>query len=128
MRRLFALVLLVACAGPQPGQPPQVVFGRHECARCGMIVSDERTAAGFVGDDGESVAFDDLGEMLARLDEEPRLRARAWARDFGGGGWLPLAAAAVVHVPGLATPMGTGWAAFKTRQEAEAFVGAQARR
>lgn len=128
MKRLVALMLLVACAGPRPGQPPEVVFGRHECARCGMIVSDERSAAGYVGDDGEPVAFDDLGEMLARLDEEPGLRARAWARDFNGGGWLRLGDAAVVHVPGLATPMGTGWAAFKTRGEAEAFVGARARR
>lgn len=128
MRRLLALFLLVACAGPKPGQPPEIVFGRHECARCGMIVSEERYAAGFVGDDGEPVAFDDLGELLALLDAEPGLRARAWARDLNGRGWLRLSEAAVVQVPALATPMGTGWAAFATREQADAFVSARARR
>lgn len=128
MKRLLALAFLLGCAGAAPGGPPEVSFGRHECARCGMIVSEERYAAGYVADDGEAVAFDDLGELLARLDEEPRLRARAWARDFNGRGWLRLDEARVVHVPGLATPMGTGWAAFASAAEAEAFVGRRASR
>ncbi|MBI4423598.1 MAG: nitrous oxide reductase accessory protein NosL [Elusimicrobia bacterium] len=128
MKRLLPLVLLLGCATPKPGQPPDIAFGRQECARCGMIVSEERFAAGYVADDGEAMAFDDLGELLAAVEERPELRDRAWARDLHGSGWLRLADARLVRVAGLTTPMGTGWVAFAKPADAEAFVQARARR
>lgn len=91
-----------------------------------MIVSEERFAAGYVGDDGEAVAFDDLGELLAAVEDRPELRARSWAKDMGTGRWLRLADAKLMRVPGLATPMGTGWVAFAKAEDAEAFLRARA--
>ncbi|MBI3287958.1 MAG: nitrous oxide reductase accessory protein NosL [Elusimicrobia bacterium] len=120
-------LLLASCARPKPGDPPQIVFGRHECARCGMIVSEERFAAGYVDDSGTTVPFDDLGELLSALAEREDLRRRSWVRDFSNGGWLRLTEAHVVKIEGLATPMGTGWVAFAQRSEAEAFLRARLR-
>lgn len=126
-RALFVLLLLAAaCSRPRPGDPPDIVFGRHECARCGMILSEERFAAGYVDEQGTTVAYDDLGELLSALEAEPELKARAWARDFTRGEWLPLSRAHVVRIEGLATPMGTGWIAFARREEAEAFARSRA--
>ncbi|MBI4376559.1 MAG: hypothetical protein HY549_08930 [Elusimicrobia bacterium] len=128
MKKLCALLLLLGCAAPKHGGPPEIEFGRQECARCGMIVSEDRFAAGYVSQSGESVAYDDLGEMLAALKERPELRAQAWARDLNGGGWLRLDQAHLLQVPGLATPMGTGWVAFLSPEDAEAFARSKASR
>ena len=130
--RLGSTILLAAallgCGRPRPGDAPTVRLGSDPCARCGMIVSEERFAAGYVGDDGGSVVYDDLGEMLAALDERPELRGRAWVRDMKDGGWLRLKDAHAVRVPGLATPMGSGWIAFARQADAEAFARERARR
>lgn len=125
--RLLALaaLLLAACASPKPGDPPRVEFGRHECARCGMIVSEARFAAGYVDDSGETVAYDDLGELLADAAERPELKARAWVGDFNGRGWLKLGEAHVTRFAGFATPMGTGWLAFRSPAEADVFARAR---
>lgn len=119
---LIAILFFGACARSVPTGPPEVAFGKQECARCGMIISEERHAAGFVDEDGRSVAFDDLGELLALIEERPELRAKAWARDLEGAGWLKLPQAHLERVPGLGTPMGTGWAAFVSRERAAAFL------
>jgi nitrous oxide reductase accessory protein NosL len=119
---LAAALVLAGCAQPRPGDRPAIVLGRHECARCGMIVSEQRYAGGWVADDGSSVAFDDVGEMLAALRERPELRARSWVADFASGDWLRLSQAHVLKIEGLATPMGTGWAAFARREDARAVA------
>lgn len=121
--RVLALAALVsACGGRKPGEPPEIVVGRHECARCGMIVSEERFSSGWVDEDGSTVAFDDLGEMLRELNEKPALEARAWVRDMKGGSWVRLAHAHLSQVEGLATPMGTGWIAFARKEDLEQFL------
>lgn len=124
----LALLLLAGCSGARPGQPPEISFGRSECARCGMIISDDRFAGGYVSDAGESVAYDDLGELLAELEASPALRARAWVRDFAGAGWLRLESAHALRVPDFPTPMGTGWVAFASREAAEAFAKSRSAR
>lgn len=115
MKRLALAVLLLtsACARPKPGEPPEIVIGRHECARCGMIVSDERYEGGYVDDAGETVAYDDVGELMAAVAEKPELGSRAWVREFNGRGWLKFSDAKLVRKEGLATPMGTGWIALE---------------
>ncbi|OGR81988.1 MAG: hypothetical protein A3J74_01860 [Elusimicrobia bacterium RIFCSPHIGHO2_02_FULL_57_9] len=124
---LVALALiLAACARPDLTGPPQVAFGRQECARCGMIISEERYAAGYVSETGQSVAYDDVGELLAVLSKQPGLSARAWVRDFNGQGWVRAKEASFVVSPGLATPMGSGMAAFADSARAAEFSQARA--
>lgn len=118
-RILLAAMLWLGCSFPRPGDAPKVKFGRQECARCRMIVSDARFAAGYVDDTGETVAYDDLGEMLGEITRKPELRARSWVSDYHGAGWLKLGDAYTVRIPGFATPMGTGWLAFVSQAEAE---------
>src|SRR5581483_4681889 len=64
---LSLLLAFAGCSRQHPGDAPHLRAGSDACARCGMVVSDERFAAGYVSDRGESVIFDDLGELLAAL-------------------------------------------------------------
>lgn len=119
---LAALLLLAACRKPAPGDIPNVVIGRDACARCGMIVSEARFTSGYVDAAGASVAFDDVGELLAAATADETLSRAAFVTDAVDGGWTRAETAYFVRVPGLATPMGTGMAAFKDRAHAEAFA------
>lgn len=124
MRRAWALaaLLLASCRTPTPGDPPKIVFGRDACARCGMMISEARFASGYVDASGQSVVFDDVGELLAAAAKVPTLSKAAFVHDFEGGAWVRAETAFYVRVPTLATPMGSGVAAFKDRARAEAFA------
>lgn len=124
MRRAWALaaLLLASCRTPIPGDPPKIVFGRDACARCGMMISESRFASGYVDASGQSVVFDDVGELLAAA-KDPSFSKAAFVHDFEGDAWVRAEAAFYVHVPALATPMGSGVVAFKDRSRAEAFAG-----
>lgn len=129
MRRaaLLLALLTAACARPHPGDPPEIAIGRQECARCGMIISEERFSGGWIDPEGATVAFDDVGELLAAVEASPQLREGAWVRDFETSSWLRLADAHLARAEGFATPMGTGWAAFSKRSEADAFAAKRSR-
>jgi copper chaperone NosL len=119
-----AALALSACARSSGG-PPEIHYGRDACARCGMIVSEERFASAYVGADGETVAFDDLGEFLALASRDPALAAKSYVHDARDGRWLRAAEAVFVKVPGLATPMGSGYAAFSSEAGARDFARRQ---
>lgn len=126
MKRALAvfLMLAAACRGDRPGDAPRL-SGYDACARCGMAVSEARFAAGWVDEKGESVLFDDAGELLTILAAEPSRAADAWVGDLESGRWIRVAEAVFVRAPGLATPMGTGVAAFASSAAADAFLRAR---
>lgn len=116
---LAAALLAAACGGDAPGGPPRVALGRTPCARCGMAVSETRFAGGWVAENGESVVFDDAGEMIEALSRAPAQAALAWVGDFESGRWLKYSTAVFLRVPGLGTPMGTGVIAFTNAAAAQ---------
>ncbi len=119
---LLLLLLLLACAGPAATDaPPEIWYGEHECDRCRMIVADERLASAAVAD-GETLRFDDLGCLLAKLAERPETEWRVWVRDYAGGGWLDAGSARFAATEALVTPMGSGLAAFARPEDALALV------
>lgn len=118
---LASALAFSACARSSGG-PPSIRYGRDACARCGMIVSEERFASGYVGVDGETVAFDDLGELLAAVSENPALAAKSYVHDARDGRWLRASEAVFAKLSGLATPMGSGYAAFSSEAEAEDYA------
>lgn len=124
---LAVLALLAACSGPRLGSAPEVRWGRDECRRCGMIVSEERFASGYVGAEGP-VVFDDVGELLDEAAGDPAVAPLAWVRDFDGAGWTRAVESVFVEAPGFSTPMGSGTAAFRDRRSAAAFAAARSGR
>ena len=112
---------LAACSGPKPGDVPSIRYGVDPCARCGMAVGEERFASGYVDGAGRSVVFDDVGEFLRAMAAEPSLEPASYVHDAVEGRWLRADGAYFVRVPGLATPMGTGYAAFASEAQARSF-------
>ena len=116
---------LLGCARVKPGDLPRLRLGEDACARCGMIVSDERFAAGYVDADGKSIFYDDLGEFLAAAAERPDLKRVAFVHDAETGRWLPAREAVFVRIEALPTPMGSGYAAFADQAEASRYAAAR---
>jgi copper chaperone NosL len=129
----IALVLLVSagCARDGAIAPPQIRYGEDVCAVCGMIISDDRFAAGLVTGAPpryETLAFDDVGCMLAyerpASGNSPVVAAR-FVRDFEAGEWRPAETAWYVHAPALQSPMAFNLAASAGPAGAEALASAR---
>jgi nitrous oxide reductase accessory protein NosL len=109
-------------AGPAP---PAIRFGEDVCVRCGMIISDDRYAAGAsvsVDDRHEPRAFDDVGCLLAFRDEDGPAIAAEYVADFRTRQWLGVPDAVYVHSSALHSPMAFGVAACGNRGDAEALL------
>lgn len=64
---LLPLAFLAAACGNQASAepaPPTIHYGEDTCDFCGMIISEERFAAGYLTQAGEERIFDDIGNMF----------------------------------------------------------------
>lgn len=115
---LLALLLLAACAqGSAEAAPPEIRFGEDLCAHCNMIISDPRFAAGYARELSpgryESLAFDDIGDMLAMAAANPNHSVVAWyVHDYTSEEWIDATTATYVVSQEISTPMGFGIVAY----------------
>jgi copper chaperone NosL len=124
---LLLVLTLAACSSSvDPNTPPEIVYGEDICARCGMIINDERFAASVVVEKSpktyEHVLFDDIGNMLAYAQEEGEHAqiVTYFVHDYHSREWLNAREAHYLLSDELQTPMAFGIAAFKERSAAEA--------
>jgi copper chaperone NosL len=120
----LALAAVVAgCGGggaPWPPVPAEVRYGEDACASCRMPVSDPRHAAQVVDREGRARFYDDLGCLIddrAIAHPEPQ---GVLVRPYAGEGWVRGDAGWTVRSGDFQSPMGSGIAAFPTRETAEA--------
>lgn len=136
MRRIVWLVgillVLAACRAPavDPARPPAIRYGEDICDRCGMIISDERFAAGLVVETEpgryDQRIFDDIGGMFAYMAEEGDALpiVAAYVHDYGNKEWIRAEDARFVQAADLHSPMGFGLAAFALENDAAAQAAA----
>ncbi len=85
---LVLVLILGGCAQGSPEiTPPEIHYGEDVCVECDMIISDIRFAAGYAYEIEagryQSLAFDDIGDMLAHADKHPEHDVVAWyVHDF----------------------------------------------
>lgn len=121
----FALILLAACQSSLLTGPPELRLGRHECALCGMLVSEDRCSTAILVDDGgrrDYLFFDDIGCMLdAEHEGKVGSVLERYVHDYGTRTWVRAEEAIYVFASPklLPTPMGSGLVAFAERAEAE---------
>jgi len=120
----LTLAVLAACTpGPTEPSPPEIIYGQDVCDACGMIISEARFAAGAVLEDGETLKFDDIGDMLRYQGSHPDLEVAAWfVHDTPSEAWLNAVAATYVVSPAISSPMGSGLAAFADPGPAASFA------
>lgn len=108
---VLGLRLLPSDAGS--ADQPEIVWGEHSCAHCGMIISDRRYAAAWIEPGGDQSRFDDVGCMVSRFREQPPPNGtRLFVRDFLADGWLDAKSAAFLSAASLRSPMAYGVGAF----------------
>jgi copper chaperone NosL len=128
---LLIVILTVGCAaGSTTIAPPTIRYGEDLCAECSMIISDPRFAAGYAYELSagryESLAFDDIGDLLVHMTKHPDRKAVAWyVHDYASEEWLDATAAYYVVSETIPTPMGHGIAAHATVAAAEAMAAEQ---
>ncbi len=103
----------VACEQePRPVEPPRISYGQAVCHRCGMIISEERHAAGLMIEDEEGRAyrvFDDVAAVVLYRQEHTDVRILGrWVKDYATREWLTADSAAYVQGEDLQTPMAFG--------------------
>ena len=124
---VLSLTLLAACGGgPDLDEPPDIRYGEDVCDRCLMIINEARYAAAYVKPDGEARRFDDIGGMVAYIDEVAEDVAVFWVHDYDTEEWLKADEAFYVESDDLVTPMGFGIVAFADRSRAEEWAAEQA--
>jgi copper chaperone NosL len=116
------LATLVACglSEHEPLEPVPLHFGEDECAHCKMLVGDDRQAAEVVTKSGTATIYDDVGCLLSREAPKHPDPKTVFVRAFDGSGWVRGDVAVVLRSTEIASPMGYGFAAFGTRDRADA--------
>lgn len=128
---LVAGLLLAACArGETTPKPPTIRYGEDTCTHCNMIISDPRYAAGYAHEISsgryESLAFDDIGDLLADLREHADRHIVTWyVHDYESEEWLDATTAYYVLSAQIMSPMGHGIAAHATKAAAEEMAQAK---
>jgi copper chaperone NosL len=119
LRSFSAVLILAACLlAPVPASAEQPV----KCAECGMTVDTQSKFCAKIDQDGKTLMFCDLGDLLTYLNKKSVSPSAAQVRDYKTGEWIGAEKAFYVHAEKtFKTPMGWGIAAFKTKEDAAAF-------
>lgn len=122
---ILLLLLLTGCnqtSATEP-TPPEIHYGEDMCEFCGMIISEERFAAGYISADGREHIFDDLAGMfqahLQRRDDEAV--SAFFVHDYEDTSWIRAETAHYVLSQELPTPMLSGLVAFASPDQAAAL-------
>lgn len=121
----LSAIFLGACGDEaRADEPPKIEYGRDTCDRCNMIISEERYASGLVNEDADKLIFDDIGEMIAFIQDDPGTYDawRVWVHDYDTIEWIDGESAFYVHGTDVITPMAMGVLAFETEEAATTFA------
>lgn len=113
-----------------PTGDPVIRYGKENCARCRMTISDARFAAAWREPSGTEVHFDDIGCMVfLQAERNPASATQFWVRDYATEVWLDAPSASYAVSDSIRSPMSYGVAASATAAGAEHIVkeSAQAR-
>jgi nitrous oxide reductase accessory protein NosL len=122
---LVAAAALSGCSRGELSGPPELRLGRDECVECGMLVSEDRSSASMLIEQygrREYVMFDDIGCLLdyQRNRGTEFTEVESFVHDHPTGAWVAWQDALFLLADRhkLVTPMGSGLAAFASRDVA----------
>ncbi|MCP3918371.1 MAG: hypothetical protein GY711_22735 [bacterium] len=123
------LVALGGSCGDAPVWPPSpstLLPGQESCAGCRMFVSDPRFAAQRHARDGSLEWFDDVGCLVEKHGPDVSDPEGVFVHAFEGADWLRADSGHVVRTADIDSPMGHGWCAYATLEQARAAAARHA--
>ena len=126
MKRVLALVTVLAACAAGPPAPADLDTKNESCAWCRMAISEAPFAGQLVAPSEEPKFFDDIGCLGHYVADSKTLPqgAVAYVADHRTRAWVRADAALYSHVPSLATPMGSHMIAHADAASREADPGA----
>lgn len=118
---LISFSLLAACSETSH-EPVDISLDSDQCFTCHMGVEDSQSATQSILTDGTPRIFDDVGCMLAYLQETNDEVAISYVIDYDSGEWLDITEATFVHDQSIQTPMSYGFIAFSTEEAANQYI------
>ena len=115
---LTSTLTLTSACGRRSLAPEPVPLDRVECARCGMLISNESGGGEIVAPDDDTRFYDDVGCLAADAAERSPA-SRAYVR-LGRAVFVEASGAWFAQPADARTPMGSGIVAFRTADEARA--------
>lgn len=106
-----------------PTGDPVIRYGKENCARCRMAISDARFAAAWRDPADKEAHFDDIGCMvLLQGEKNPEAGTRFWVHDYVTEAWLDAPSASYAISESIHSPMSYGVAASATAEGAQQIV------
>lgn len=120
---IISVAAIQGCDSGEVSGPPTEPVGKAVCVACDMTVREDRHSAGAVVKEKDArlhLSFDDIGCMLDHEREHKEFTYAEWyVRDASNGEWLDATKASFVLSDMIPTPMGSGIAAYATKEAAQ---------
>lgn len=120
MNRILLLLLFALGIESCSTDPPAILFGKDECAYCGMVIMDKKFGSVLMTPKGKRFPYDS-GECLVRqIREKKAPEGESFVINTAIGERLvPAKTAIYLHGENIRSPMGGNLASFSTHAEAE---------
>jgi len=119
---IIIAAVLAACGG-EKYEPQPINEDTDKCAICNMAIKDDQYATQIVTKDGQSLKFDDLGDMYMWMERNGTdTIGAAFVRDYHSLQWIRYEEAYYVYDPSFHTPMAYGVLSFETEEDAKTFI------
>jgi copper chaperone NosL len=121
MKRILPVIVLLLVAAVLPGiahsEPMDIPEG-SKCHVCGMKVDPASPFSAQIVQDGATLPFCDIGDMLYHYNKQKEKPVELYVRDSKSNEWTDALRATYVKSKQFETPMGWGIAAFADSEEA----------
>lgn len=116
------MVVLAACGGTNY-EPQAINEETDRCEICNMAIGDNQFATQIITKEGQSLKFDDIGDMYKWMTNNGAENiGAAFVRDYHSMNWIRMEDAYYVYDPSIRTPMAYGVLSFEKEEDAIAFI------
>lgn len=123
---ISVMMLFLAACGEEKYEPVAINEDTDICVVCKMAIEDGPYATQIITKDGQSLKFDDVGDMYKWKEENGTdTIGAAYVRDYNSLEWIPDDKAFYVYDASFRTPMAFGVVTFEKEADAQAFIDEQ---